>query len=352
MRFGAVSLSLLVLLGCEAAEPPEGDPPPAPDAGPDDPCEVAGDLGTFNLGAGFELADTSRHGLEQMRLAANPDGDVFGLRSSTQEVVSLGQWPDLQEGAVVGSVVPGDLGGDAFLSPWLTATADGVAAGYTESFNPDTGEIPGAVTTDVEGGVLLAAPGNFTAASYRGALLVNSLGLNELSEGAAIYYADVVTSGVFARFEREWFAFSGFTAVTSGGVVVVGGFYAPDEDSAATNRLHAATPAEADAALGGAPLSIAALPEIASGDITDVAPFGDGVALLKAPFGEPPEGVERVPLDGAGIEVEAGAIEVVLERGGADCTAVDFLAPLGDDLLVGLSGDSEGERVVRVTLAR
>ena len=96
-------------------------------------------------------------------------------------------------------------------------------------------------------------------------------------------------------------------------------------------------------------LSDANAPVAYSGeDLKDVSAFGAGVALHRGPFSSTHD-ITRLPLAIRGSDdkaVDVGALEPVLTASDS-CTGVLMMAPLGTDLLLGLS-DKNGTRLVRL----
>lgn len=326
-----------------------------PDAG-EDPCAAAiydADLGTLALGDGFSVVESAPLPGGAFAVATtiglNDEIHVAALDSVSEAVVDLGAWPTLGGSEPLFDAVPAvEASEERYLSSFLAAGGARIAAGYTLPFDVNSFVSPGTVALHDGAATSYAdAEGNYSAAFYGDALLVNGT-----SAGAATLYAlrpgaSGLEQSEVATFPAEWAAFSGYTAVVRDQIVVVGGYYAATGE-APTNHLLAVPASHIDAALaGGVPVDLTSGVDIAAHGMGAVSAFGDGVAVLKGDFGLTPEGVVRVglSLDG-GDQVSAAAPTFVL-RTVDECTSIDLLASLGDDLLVGVL-DPNGRRLVRV----
>jgi hypothetical protein len=137
-------------------------------------------------------------------------------------------------------------------------------------------------------------------------------------------------------------------AVTTQGVLVLGYFL--DLADRQSLRLPPFA-AFSDALSGGAPVALAAVPELAGGtDLANLAGFGPGVALLRStqyagilPTLGQLEFVPLTPQDGG---VVVGTAQAILTANDG-CTVVSQLVPARTELLVGL-WDRNGQRVLRL----
>jgi hypothetical protein len=302
---------------------------PAEDAGPDGPDPVdpvdPAVLGTLTLNEGYSLVGSASLPEDVTAVAAVTGIDslqVYGVDSTANAVLSLGEWPALGKSDVLFDLVPdGETPSTVFASPFLATDGSArLAAGYTEPFNPMTGTALGkvAVYDLAQGGSSLThvdAPLNYTAAFLGDRLVVNGGGLGAASEGNALYWWDdteLPSTGLLAVFDEAWQASSGFSA-TAAGVLAAGGFY--DDGDGAGNHLLRVTAAEADAVVDGSDaIDLAAAERVATG------------AIFAA-------GASREPT-------------FVLETTD-DATTIELIASIADDLLVGVS-DDDGRRLLRI----
>ena len=204
-------------------------------------------------------------------------------------------------------------------------------------------------------GVVLHAPGNYSATSVNSRFVVNSLGLGTLVS-AAIYELNTTVTpaavSTLATFNSSWMASSGVSAATSNGVLVLGYFGAVDFK----NHLLVVAPSTYSAPLAyGTSFSLSTALEIyADVDVLNAVGFKDGVALQRGGFPPPTydpvtTDVTRIPLTltGSGTQtVTAGAPQTVITAPN-QCTSIDFVSHLGDDLLIAVS-DRNGRRLVRL----
>ena len=205
----------------------------------------------------------------------------------------------------------------------------------------------------------MSSSGNFSAVGVPGAFLVNALGLEGVSgSGAGIYAVKTgasVQTTKLASFPAEGQS-TGFSALTSQEVAVFG--YGVFTD-AFRNHLLAVAPATYKAALsGGTTLALSSSNSVdfyAGEDVLGASSLGSGAVINRGRYSSDFTtltrlGLSRVELtiSGSGAPgVTAGALEPVLTNSD-QCTRVGLLAPLGADLLVGVS-DKNGSRLVRLS---
>lgn len=359
-------LFALAAVGCtpspgeDAGPTPESDAGPGTDAGePDggapDPCVGATYdpvLGTLSVAAGYEVVDDAPLPENIVAVGTGPvEGgtgyQVYAGNAVSLSVLDLGVWPDLTAGSELYSVVPDDVApDDAFLSPFLvvgTIAGDGfVAAGYTQAFDADTGQAPGALTVYDGGRTFIDAPNNYSGGTFAEThFVVNAAGADTTTGDNGIYAVGPDgTSYQAASFDSGWMASNGFTAV-AGGLVVTGGFF-DDGTSGPANHLFALPIADVAAAENDGAIDLAQAEEVAVGALSAAAGFGDDLAVIRGDFFVPLEGVERISLAQGADRTP----EPVLEASD-DCTIVDVLASMGDDLLVGVQ-DPNGRRLLQV----
>jgi hypothetical protein len=395
VALGTLSLGLLVT-GCQSecvdrfdcaskGSPGEGrqyscvdercvaqDVPGATDAGTDagtedagtDPCaNVSHDpkLGTLQLQAGFTAAAETATLPEGIgAVTAVPSGSEFklyGLRDT--DVYALGTWPNVALGAASLQSIYAEAdrdGGTRYPSGYLTNDGTRLLAGYTKQ-GPVTA-IPGTVlvydTVTPANSKYLAANGNYTAAGFDGGFFINGQGIEGSSESGNAVYALKTSTSSFQGSKLASFPpaglYSGFTAVATNGVAVLG-----FSDSNFANHLRAVAPATYTPALSsGTPFTMndTNAPEVYTGaDLQSVTGFGEGVALRRGTFTATSD-ISRFELTLGGINpasVAVGERKSVLTVGNA-CTDVVLMAPMGPDLLVGVK-DKNGRRLVRLQVA-
>jgi hypothetical protein len=314
-------------------------------------------LGTLRLEPGFAATESAELPPQIGAVTALAHGNsyrLYGLRNSDKSLYSLGTWPTVALGntALVSVISEPDRTETTFLGGYLTNDGTRLLSGYTK---PGTG-FPGNVvihdTVTPSNSTYLSAPGNFSAAAVPGAFLINGTGLGT-SQGTAVHALKVdnqtQTVSTLATFPSTTAA-SGYTAVSTNGIAVLGYSVYPQ------NVLRAVPPAAYTAALSsGNPLPLGDWPEVYSGeDLFAAAGFSSGVALHRGSydaqtFAPLTQDVMRVELtvDGSNPRtVITGGLTPVLTASNT-CTQVDLLAPLGEDLLVGVT-DRNGHRLVRL----
>jgi hypothetical protein len=315
-------------------------------------------LGTLQLQTGFAAAETSPlpEGIDAV--TAVPSGSEFklyGLRSS--DLYALGTWPNVALGAASLQSIYAEAdrdGGTRYLSGYLTNDGTRLLAGYTKQ-GTDFSNIPGTVlvydTATPANSKYLAANGNFTAAGFDGGFFINGQGIEGSNESGNAVYALRTSTTPFQGSKLASFPpaglYSGFTAVASNGVAVLG-----FSDNTFANHIRAVAPATYTPALSsGTPFTLTDTnaPEVYAGaDLQSVAGFGEGVALRRGSFTATSD-ISRFELTLGGItptSVTVGERKAVLTVGNA-CTDVVLMAPMGPDLLVGVK-DKNGRRLVRL----
>lgn len=259
----------------------------------------------------------------------------------------LGRLPQLDAGVGVASVVTAsDSDSGVFLGGALVASGTKLLAGYTKSGSGFPGSV--VVFDTVDGGVrYVNAPGNYTAAALDGGFVVNGGGLESLT-GNGLYVLDEQGAFQLASFDPAWMASSGYTAMTSTGVLLGGYFNGGDFQ----NYVRALAPSTYAAALAGrTSLQLGSVPVFASGgDLMGLSVLGADVVVVRggydatyAPF---TLSVERVPVSTTGSSVDAGQPMVMLAAT-QRCTRVLFVSGTSSQVLVGVS-DRQGRRVLRL----
>lgn len=317
-------------------------------------------LGTLQLQAGFEATESAPLPVGILAVTAVGPGPVYalyGVRANDDSLESLGSWPSLQPAteALFPILAPEDRSSNVFLGSYLVNDGTRLLAGYTKSGTGFPGNVALYDTVTPAKSGYYAAPGNFSAVALPGYFLVNGLGLAGTTGDSGIYAlkveSDPATSWLLATFDPSWSASSGLSAMTEDGVAVLGYF----DGNTFINRLRAAPPSLYKPALqGGTAFQLAQASEIdVQSDLFSASSFGKGVALLRgnydATFTPVYLDVTRVPLtisDENDPDVSVETPTPVL-RFADKCTVVDLLAPLGNDLLVGMT-DKNGRRLVRI----
>ncbi|XXF77299.1 hypothetical protein P2318_30240 [Myxococcaceae bacterium GXIMD 01537] len=319
-------------------------------------------LGTLKLEPGFEAPESAQlpEGITAVTaMAKSGDYVLYGLRSADKSLYGLGTWPGVALGAepLSSVVAPEDRASSVFLSGYVVNDGVRLLSGYTKSGAGFPGSALVFDTVEPARSNYVLAPGNYSAAGLDGAFLVNGGGLDTLSGDNAVYAlrtsAQPPSPLKLASFASAWKASSGYTAVTADGIAVLGYFSGQDF----LNHLLAVSPAGYGATLGGSGASVdlsGALDFYSGGDLFGVAGFGGGVALHRGSYdsttwAQVTSDVSRVSLStsgSGGSSVTAGALATVLVAQDR-CTEVVLLAPMGHDLLVGIS-DKNGRRLVRL----
>lgn len=309
------------------------------DAGPD--CNtIALDpaLGTLVLRNG---ATVSSYGLMPNDfVAVGAIGDQFWGLNALNQLRFLGALPTLAPGAVIPIRSPEDTDAGALIfgSPFVATLGTQVMVGYTKL------DYSGALfiyeTTDA-GARYVSAPGNFTAASVANRWVVNSLGLDGLSD-AGVYALDDVGAYSLAAFDPAWA--SGYTAATTNGVLLIG-----YSDSSFTNHLTATTPASYGASFAARDsISLSNATELhveGTDGIAGIGWAGDDVVYLRS-VNYKPARVEVQPLGYDGASLDAGTPETVLERVDV-CTNLLFVGGQPDGVVVGVQ-DRTGSRLLKI----
>jgi len=345
----------LLLLGTGCDPNPNN---PTPDAGL--PCsDLAHDakLGTLRLEPGFTVAESVAIPSSLVAVTAITHGNsykLYGLRTSDKTVQSLGTWPTVTVDSAppVFVLAEEDRNETTFLGGYLTNDGTRVLTGYTKMGTGFPGNVLVYDTVTPANSTRLSAPGNFSAAAVPGTFFINGTGLGTAT-GPAVYALraqnQTYAMSTLATFPSTTAA-SGYTAVSTNNVAVFGYSVYPK------NTLHAVPPAEYTAALSsGKPFALAGWPEVYSGeDLFGAAGFGSGVVLHRGSydpetFAPLTKDVVRRELTVGGSSsqtVAVGALTPVLTAVNT-CTQVNTLAPMGEDLLVGVS-DENGHRLVRL----
>ncbi|WNG30576.1 hypothetical protein F0U62_46095 [Cystobacter fuscus] len=344
---------------------------PGPDAGTDagtEPTSCAdlphdAQLGTLQLQQGFTVVESAPlpASIDAITAVAGTSGSysLYGVNSD-KSVYALGTWPDVVASTTpLYPIVPADVTQTSYVSGYLVSDGARLMGGYT------LGDFSGKVAIhDLASNTSTYVPaaGNFSAVGLDGAFLINGLGLEGVSGTGIGVYAVKTQSAPFQTSKLATFpsagTFSGFSALATNEIVALGYAYStpePDNDYATTNALRAVSPDTYTPALtAGTTLDLAGTntPEIYSGlDLRDAAGFGAGVALKRSPNAGDytnTRDVARIALTPTqdGLGVTAGPLQEVLTQT-KTCTKVVIMAPLAEDLLVGLE-DKNGRRLVRL----
>lgn len=321
-------------------------------------------LGTLKLSAGYEVTESAVVPEGLVAVTAMPKGNdyaLYALKGGTDKsIYTLGTWPtEVALGAqpLAQVVAPEDREGNVFLNTYLANDGTRLLAGYTKLGDNAPGSVLVFDTANPDKSYYQPAPGNYSAVGIEGAFLINGLGLEASSNDSAVYALQAGVTPVkplkLATFDPKWNPFSGPTAMTSDGIAVFGYYVA----ESFANHLRAVAPAKYGAVLtdGAAAVDTSNAPMVYNrSDLFDIAGFGDGVALHRGAydsvtFNAFTKSVARVPLAvsaGDAQAVTVGTLQDVLVAEDT-CTNVMYLAPLGRDLLVGIT-DKNGRRLVRV----
>lgn len=359
------TLSLLLSLGLTLSCAPSsdgGDDGGVSDAGAeeadggdagDDPRDMCVDLdpvlGSLTLADGFSIIESAPLPAGIAALHAHEEDDgwrLFAVDFLQDAVVDLGRWPELSPSpAKRFDVLPPDLDDDGAMVSWFLAS-DGarLVTGYTGTFDPEALVAPGAIALyDLTPGVaepltFLEAANNYAATFVGDALVLNASSLDDVEEGTAIYGL-TDSARVLARYEDPTSTYGGPLIATADDGLVVGGYDA----NTGLQRLHWIAPEDVSAALVGEPLALVQAEEVLAAPALTAARFGSDLAYAHGDYFNPFEGVRRVSL---GEGARGAIVDVLTAEDG--CTSVDLLAPLGDDLLVSVSDDEGGLRLVRI----
>ncbi|EPX61443.1 hypothetical protein D187_001226 [Cystobacter fuscus DSM 2262] len=340
--------------GTDAGTEPEPDAGTEPTACADLPHDAR--LGTLQLQPGFTVVESAPlpASIGAITSVAGASGSytVYGVNSD-KSVYALGTWPNVAASTTpLFPVVEPNGPQDAFVSNYLASDGVRLVAGYTRA------DLSGKVAvhdTVTNASTYLSAKGNFSAVGLDGAFLLNGLALEGVSETGSAVYALKTQSTPFSVSRLATFpvaqSASGFNALTTNKIVVLG-YYGGN------NVLHAVSPETyAPALAAGTSLDLADTntPRIYAGsDLFYAAGFGAGVALHRGSYSESYEqlthDVSRIALSPAGSDgkgVTAGDLKAVLTQSNNTCTSVVAMAPLAEDLLVGVE-DKNGRRLVRL----
>ena len=360
-----------------AADARPSDAAPADASAPGDGALLACDLaphdpvlGTARLGAAFRVLDSAVLPVTSWLPVAAVDevapGGGLGLAvygyEATGKVHRLGHWPKLDAPSaaneVFDAVAPEDRALQVLITPTLATTQGRLLAGYRTLragsfvhggvglFDPSR---PGS------GATRRAAPGIESALGLGSYFLVGGDGLGDASGARGVYA--VSTDGGAPTLAARYPIVPGDTvrpgpmAITAGGVVVLG--YYLDVRDRYSLRLPEPAPL-AEALSGGAPVDLAAAPELTTADdVEGLASFGHAVAVLhtrKVVGILPALGrLDRYPVTRANGGTVIGPPETILSAEDEGCTAVSQLVPVsgGMSLIVGV-WDRNGQRLVRL----
>ncbi len=322
----------------------------ADDGGSDDggvePCADADPvLGTLTLGEGYSVVDSAALSPSIAVVEVVPGeggGTLYGLDVAAGAVVNLGPWPiaDDAAGSALFEVVPNDVE-ESYLSWFLAYDGARFAAGYTGAFDTETFVVAGAIALyDTTAGVseplrYVDANGNFAAEFVDATLVVNATSLGAL-EGDTALYAKADAPLLLASYADPTTTFGGPVIATKAGGLVVGGYHG------GAQHFSLLSAGDVAAALSGDPIALADAEEIVAAPSLAAARFGDELVYVHGDFFVPFEAVRGVSLDDGAARVPHDVLTFHDE-----CTAVDLLTDMGDDLLVGLSDDA-GRRLVRL----
>lgn len=360
-RASAVS-ALCLALASSCAPSTGGDDAGPTDAGADE--EDAGDgdggsdacadldpaLGSLTLGDGFSVVESVPLPGSVSVLRVVEEGAarrLYGLDTVQNAVVDLGQWPNLAPvPPKVFSVFPPDLDDEGAAVSWFLAH-DGtrLAAGYTGSFDTETFLAPGEIALyDLTQGVAepltyIGAANNYAAEFVGQTLVLHAATLGALDEGTAIYALDDEEPLVLARYEDPTGTFGGPLVATRGGGLVVSGFVS----ETGLQHFFLLPAPDVTGALEGEALSLADAEEVLAAPALVAARFGDDLAYVHGDVFSPVEALRRVPLDDGAAR---DPVDVLTFND--DCTTVELLAPLDDDLLVSVWDAAGGLRLVRI----
>ncbi len=311
-------------------------------------------LGTFALrgtttvvASGALPAGTTAFGLHA--------GQLYTVTTDRQ-LRRLGTLPSLSLGAAIVDVrAPADRDAGTFVGSTISSNGQQLLTGYTKSGAGFPGVV--ALIQPADSGVeYVNAPGNFTTAGLpSGAFLINGTGLGTAAGNGlfALRPGNPSQTALLTTFPDP-FAGSGYTTVTSNGIVVAGNSRTPDY----SNVARAITPS---AYLGpiasGSSFTYTAntAPVVAEGDeFADLTSFGNDAIVVRggydAMFNPFTASVVRVPLTlaGSGTQtVTVGTTQVLLENGPLQCTRVFVAIGSGTELYLGLT-DRQGRRLVKL----
>ena len=322
-------------------------------------------LGTLQLQTGFAAAESVAlpAGIGAVSaVQSGSDFQLYGLTGgSDSSLYALGTWPAIAASTTpLRPVVPeADQGANTFPSGYLTNDGTRLLTGYTMLGENFPGKVLVYDTATPAESTYVSAAGNFSAAAVPGAFLINGVGIEGVAEGGSAIYALKTDAKPFQGTKLATFpvagVFSGYTAVTSDNIAVLG--YAASDASTSDpfdtiNYLTAVAPAVYTPAISGGTTFVLTNPNAieiyAKGDLQGVAGFGTGVALHRGTFTATKD-ISRIELTVGGITpstVTAGDLTSVLTTSNT-CTNVVGMTPMGADLLVGVA-DKNGRRLVRL----
>ncbi len=279
---------------------------------------------------------------------------VYGIDQATHEVIDLGTWPNLDGTAVVFDLVaPADQAApNVYVSGFLDIDPLGetMLAGYTLDYDAQSDSFPGQVAAyafDDQSVTHVSAPGIWTGAVTPSGIATNSLALDGVGDGGAVYGGTLTGDPAQTLFTFPAdFAGSGFLAVSTAGQIGVG--YA---DGEFINRFAIARVMQVAAAQFGSPVAFADLVPVAR-EVQGAARFADGLALLHASYDDSfalvLDEVALYAFDDALDNTAPPVVTSLLTAQSDGCETVDFITPIGDDLLVRVTHPGGLRRLVRV----
>jgi hypothetical protein len=279
------------------------------------------------------------------------NGTLYGVYFDGT-VHSLGTTSALDAGPELANVfAPPDRGGGAFLSQFLTGGGQQLLAGYTTNGAGFPGNV--ALVDLRDGGVsYVNAPGNFSAVAFAGGFAINGGGVGDAGSEDGVYLLNAAGgASALASFDSAWMANSGYTAVTSQQVLLLGYFNGVDF----MNHVSAAPPTQWNPSVAsGMPFMLNASVEIAAADdLSTVGTVGTDAVLVhggfqaSAPYAAFTTEVDRLPLALSSSTVTPGTAKAIL-LSADQCTYVGFTATSGANLLLGIA-DKNGSRLVTVS---
>ena len=315
-------------------------------------------LGTLVLADGYVLTDSASIPDDAIAVAPYTGTDAAThlaiLRSTDLSVRDLGVWPALGEDTTLFNLVPDDADVESpYASGYLVGDGSLLAAGYT-AYDADTSSFPGKLAlwngTEV---TYLQADGNYSAAIYNDILLVNGLGAGDVGDAAAVYGAGLINDAWVGRelatFPAAWGAYSGYNAVTSDGVALLGGYFTYDD--VMSNHLIGLPASELSAAWENeTPVSLEGKPVIASGDMLSVASMDAKLAILRGSYGEVADGVFVLELQTENDTVSALGDEAAVLTSTDECTPIHFVSTFESDIMVAV-GNTGAMKVLRISQA-
>jgi hypothetical protein len=282
---------------------------------------------------------------------ASPSGTALSGLFDDYQVRPLGTLGALDAGASIADVrAPPDRTGSVALSSYLATNGRELLAGYTLT-GGTTGNV--ALIDLTDGGVrYIESDGNLSAAGISDGFAIDATSLGSAGSTAAIYLLDTIDGGMstLATFDPTWTAASGFSAVTSTGVLVLDYFNLTDQN----HYVRAAAPLlYSPAVSSGTPLDLMTSTDVTYDvTITGVGALGTDMLVYNGGLRDGTQVpytfvVFRVPLAVSGTTITVGVQDALMSTMD-QCTNVLFTAPLGNDALFGIE-DQNGRRIVRLS---